>query len=98
MNKVLSTIGVTFVLLAGCVTEEEKKCNELTTFYCAKIVSCSSTASQEKCVEEFAKRIDCSKAEEVPDDFDKCEPAIKSLTCAQVANVFPTSCNIKVRE
>ena len=98
MKNICIATGMSVFLLAGCVTEAEKACNEVTTAFCQKITACVPSTAQEKCVEDFGERLDCSKAEDVPDDFEKCVPAIMSLSCSQLQNVFPASCNISIRK
>jgi hypothetical protein len=72
-----------------------EKCTEFETAFCDRVASCGG-ASKADCLAEFARKADCSKAEEVPADFDRnCLPAIRALECGHLSAI-PDACNIKV--
>jgi hypothetical protein len=97
MTKRLSLV---FALVAagllGCSTAAEEKCKDFESAFCERVSACSKS-SKDTCASELSKKADCSKAEEVPSDFDKCVPAVQALACSSLTDI-PASCNIKLRD
>jgi hypothetical protein len=88
-------VTLTVAGLLGCNKEAEEKCNEFESAFCDRVATCTST-SKDSCLTELGKKADCSKAEDVPADFDKkCIPAVKALECSSLTAI-PDACNIKV--
>lgn len=102
MNKLIVLIIVVLgVFVFSCTDPEaEKKCEDLIEKFCSKIDSCSLFTSKADCISAVKTSINCGKAVDVSDDYDRCMKEIDELTCSVATTSLPASCHgvIKVEE